>query len=82
MSYIIFSLSTQIFLGLCGSINKNNFAGKVKDTVAGEEQIKNCKWTLRQMVFKKGFHMRKILTRNIKSTGKFTGCSVYTKMLI
>jgi hypothetical protein len=51
MLYIIFGLPTQIFLGLCGSINKNNFAGKVKDTVAGEEQIKHCKWTLRRMVF-------------------------------
>jgi hypothetical protein len=82
MSYIIFGLPTQISVGLCGRINKNNFAGKVKDTVAGEVQIKHCKWTLRRMVFKKGFHMRKILTRNSKSTGKFTGCSVYTKLLI
>jgi hypothetical protein len=43
MLYIIFGLPTQIFLGLCGSINKNNLVGKVKDTVAGEEQINQCK---------------------------------------
>jgi hypothetical protein len=47
MSYIIFGLPTQIFIGLFGSINKNNLVGKVNDTVAGEEQIKHCKFANR-----------------------------------
>jgi hypothetical protein len=54
------ALPKQIFLGICGSINKKNFLScKVKVAVAGEEQIKHSKWTLHRMVFKRDYRIAK-----------------------
>jgi hypothetical protein len=76
MSYLIFGFPIQILLGLCRSINKTNLACKAKDTVAGEQQINHCKWTVRLMVCKRGFQIIKTLTKSRLLTGKIKGGSV------
>jgi hypothetical protein len=69
MLFLIFSLPSHIFLGICRSINKTNLASKAKGTVAGDELINHCKWTMRRDGLDKRLSDEKNFKKERNSTG-------------